>query len=750
MVVQAQSVDLSNCDREPIRIIGSVQPAGMLLCLSDSDWNVLQLSENAAASIGLKPTELVGKTLREFLSAEDSKRLSSYLEGIADRSGGSVRLTLPDGNEYTAEAHVQHGNQIILEMEPAGESSADPVAMAKLLSGPVDLIEQTTDVKELLDLIAKQVHTHTGYDRIKIYKFDPQWNGEVVSEYLTGGELPSYKGHWFPASDIPKPAREMFTKNWIRIIPDVSYTPVPVVPADNPITKEPLDMIMAVFRAVSPIHIEYLHNMRVGASMSISIIVRGQLWGLIACHHKTPKAVPHTVRATCQLLGKLLSVRLGALQEQEANKQLHLHRGLLSMVRASIANQENVAAGVVASAEALSAALDLDGCVVVSNQDSLTIGETLPQENIARLVEWLESQPENIFYTSEAGKELPVNLGNKSICGVCAVRVSSPQKLTVIGLRKEVVQKITWGGDPTKPMEAEGNTMRLHPRKSFESFVQTVMGQSLPWKDSDVSFLKQLSETLVSSITQKEYQFSAEALSLSKERDDVVSGLAHDLKAPLIAAIKTSQALAAGRFGTMEGLPKEMVRLMVESQQELLGRLESMLSIYRQEVMGISLLSKQLHLKDLVHKTVDRLRFSFAAKQLTPSVKAENVTVLGDEDAITRVIENLLSNAIKFSPEESDVTITCREEDGQAVLCVTDCGPGIGDGEKGSLFSRFSQGEAGKSKDGGHGLGLYLTRRIVETHGGKVTCLSTAGSGATFEVRLPLYREDAVGARTAG
>lgn len=749
------AVDLSNCESEPIRIPGSIQPSGMLLCLRSDDWSVLQASGNCASNIGLANTEeLLSKSLRTLLSPADAESLASYLKTGQQSSG--VALTL-GGKRMMAEAHVQTAGNIdlvLLELEIIADQPTDPMVIASLLSGPIDSMQQATSVVELLDLMVKQVQMHTGYDRVMMYKFDQEANGEVVAEQLTGNLSP-YMGLRFPASDIPKQARELFSKNWIRIIPDVHYQPSPLVPVDNPLTNAPLDLGQTVFRAVSPIHIEYLHNMQVGASMSISIIVRGQLWGLVACHNLTPKAVPHDVRTTCQLLGKLLSVRLSALQEQDTNKVVHQQQGMLALLRSAIAGNDTVADGIAGTWDTLMVTLDLDALHVYSDDQWHANGMHVEEELITSICTWMENSDRTTFVSAEMSRDLPpaiAKLVPAEISGLCAVRITSPKRLCLLGLRKELVRKITWGGDPNKAMETEGGTQRLHPRKSFAAYVETVVGQSAPWLESDVRFITNLSAVLQDATTQKEYRKSADALSLSQERDDVVSGLAHDLKAPLIAAIKTSQALAAGRFGAIDGLPKEMVRLVIESQQELLGRLEAMLSVYRQEVLGISILSRPLHLNELIEAAMGRLQFSFAAKQLKTYFDCQrNVIVLGDQDALMRAIENLLSNAAKFSPDSSEVTVTCRQQDGQALLTVSDCGPGIAASDRNRLFTRFGQGSAGKSTtDGSHGLGLYLTKRIVEAHGGKITCTSADGEGATFEVTLPLHQEEVASARIVG
>ena len=306
-------VDLNNCDREPIHLLGAIQPIGFLLAVSDS-WQVERASDNLETFTGAAPRSVIGKRLDAVFQAEAIHTLRnrvSMLQG-ADGVERIFHCVLVEGREpFDVALHVSNG-QIVIEGQPSSEPSGDATNTVRSM---VARLDQTPDFPRFFNEGVRLVRALTGFDRVMIYKFAPDGSGEVVAEACRSG-IGSFKGMHYPATDIPAQARELYRRNLLRIIADIDAEPVPVRPVLDQ-QGRPLDLSLSVLRSVSPIHIEYLRNMGVRASMSISIIVDDKLWGLFACHHYSPMTPTFERRSICELLAHMFSMRLDSRERKE-------------------------------------------------------------------------------------------------------------------------------------------------------------------------------------------------------------------------------------------------------------------------------------------------------------------------------------------------------------------------------------------------------------------------------------------------
>ncbi|MER3587496.1 MAG: cyanobacterial phytochrome A, partial [Mastigocladus sp. ERB_26_1] len=302
-------VDLTNCDKEPIHIPSCIQTHGVLLVLQEPDLTILQVSDNTVVFFGLSrllvPEQV--EFLIDCLHQEDIQIVNPIELNINISQKGKL---------FDAIVHRQN-KLLVLELEPhSSEKNNIYFRFYYLVKLAVSKLQSAKFVTEVSQIIAQEVRKITEFDRVMVYKFDQDWNGIVIAEDKQE-YLPSYLDLHYPASDIPKKARELYRQNWLRIIPDADYQPIAIVPTINSLTKEPLDLSKSVLRSVSPIHIEYMHNMGVKASMSISLIKNNQLWGLIACHHQTPKYIPYEIRNACEFLGQVTSLELATKEDNE-------------------------------------------------------------------------------------------------------------------------------------------------------------------------------------------------------------------------------------------------------------------------------------------------------------------------------------------------------------------------------------------------------------------------------------------------
>ncbi|MPQ98265.1 SpoIIE family protein phosphatase [Modestobacter sp. I12A-02628] len=540
-------VDLSNCEREPIHVPGSIQPRGVLLAVTEPDQVVVQVSENLADVFGVPWQQALGRPLTEVLgvvpagaiarsaSAFGDLRERNPVELIIDRDGtplpvdallhrvvfgggatassawGSVRSDAPAGDARVS--------TLVVELEPA--SGPRPFSFPntyQAIRGTVAQLDRAATVQELYDITAQAVRALTGFDRVMVYRYDADHNGEVVAE-AKAGHLDSFLGLHYPASDIPAQARALYEKNWIRLISDVGYTPARIHPVDHPGTGRPLDLTWSALRSVSPIHVEYLSNMGVQASMSISLLRDGKLWGLIACHHHSgPHAPPYATRAAAEFLGSTLSVRLvDRVSDDEMRRALRA-RSTLAWLTAATLDEDRTLTDALLGEPDLLQLVPADSVVVSLRGDLGSAGASLSERLIARLARWAATRGEDVVATDclrDSAPELGAPAGDAS----GALVVPLPGDQFVLWVRGETVRTVDWGGDPHNKAiaESDGDQVRISPRKSFERWRETVRGRSEPWTPAELADVAQLRTHLLEALyaRSRRVQQAAETLQRS-------------------------------------------------------------------------------------------------------------------------------------------------------------------------------------------------------------------------------------------
>ena len=488
------AVDLTNCDREPIQTPGTIQPHGCLIACDPTGTTVLRHSVNAAGMLSAGSLE-VGARLEDVFGREVAHTLRNAIATAGDPARPALRhgLQLPGGDRFDVSVHLHEANAII-EFEPVAATADQPLEVARML---ISRIRSIGNVDQLLERSSRLIHALLGYDRVMIYRFEDDGAGKVISEHKRR-DLESFKGQYFPASDIPKQARILYLKNTIRIISDARNERVRIVPERDE-ADSPLDLSFAHLRSVSPVHCEYLRNMGVAASMSISIIVDGQLWGLIACHHYSPKVLSMPQRIAAETFGEFFSLHLGALLQKQVVEKSQAVRRSLDQFLQQASHHTDIRQLLRSSLDDFRSMLPCDGAGLWLGGSWASAG-TAPDERLAaRLAERIaETAAGRIWSTHRFSVDVPdLDSPDKVFAGLIAIPLSQRSRDYLFFFRREVVQTLNWAGNPDKSYETGPLGDRLTPRKSFAIWKETVRDQAQPWSEADVEVAEAIRAVLV-------------------------------------------------------------------------------------------------------------------------------------------------------------------------------------------------------------------------------------------------------------
>ncbi len=490
--------DLSNCEREQVHLAGSIQPHGALIVLREPDGVVIQASANAADMLGLDGT-VIGRTLGEF-GGDLSECIAPLLKESLRTIPAAVHcLAAHPSQEFNVQVHRPSDGGIVIELERA----SPPADLSASIEKALQTIIAAPSLRMVCEESASLFKSLTGYDRVMVYRFDEEGHGEVFSERREP-HLEPYLGNRYPASDIPHIARRLYERTRVRVLVDVAYEPVPLQPRRNPITDEDLDMSLCWLRSMSPIHIQYLKNMGVGATLVASLMVGGKLWGLIACHHYVPRSLPFEMRAACELLAETIATRIAALESfAQAQAELSVRRLEQRMIEA-ISRDGDWRVALFDNAQSLLQPLSSSGAALLFEGQILTAGDVPGTLELREIAAWLDRKERApVFSTASLGFDEPAFTPLISVAsGLVATPVSNTPGEYLIWFRPERIRLVTWGGDPLKPVLIGDDPSQLSPRRSFAQWHQLVEGKSEPWSAADLTAARLIGETVADVVLQ--------------------------------------------------------------------------------------------------------------------------------------------------------------------------------------------------------------------------------------------------------
>lgn len=742
----ASSTVEADCAKEPIHIPGGIQPHGFLFSIA-ADGTLLQVSANIATLTGSAAEQAAGQPIAQIVGDEWAARIIEALaahqeDGLPLYLGsmGDPRAQMP-GTRATPFAVIVHRHQgiAIVELEPARGTLDVFSSMYPLVRTFINRLQEVQTVAGLAQLAADEVQRITGYGRTLVYNFDSTGSGHVLAEHIEPGYA-SYADQHFPGSDIPAQARALYVRNRIRLIADADYRPAPLVPALHPSTGRPTDLTYASLRSVSPVHVQYMKNMGTLSSMSMSIVVRGKLWGLISCHHDSARVPPFEVRAACEHIAQVLSLQIEAKEEHaETGYRLELRRTLARLLGA-MANTDSFTDALANDPKDLLGLTASDGAAIVFDGRVLLVGTTPSEPDVAKLVEWLDTQVDDTFATDTLGSAYPALPPNPKYAGLLAVSVSKLFRNYVLWFREEVVQTIKWAGDPRAKLASLSAS--LSPRESFDVWTDTVRGRSLAWRPGELEIAVEFRTALLGIVLRRAEELAQLALELgraNKELEGFSYTVSHDLRAPLRHIVGFADLLREMESERLSERGSHFVERIISSAR-FGGKLVDDLLAFSQ--MGRAALRPQsVDLQNMADALI-----ADEVKDAPSRDIAWRVGPLGHvtADAVLMhvVLRNLIENAVKFTGtrERAEIEIGRYSGEGelagQDVFFVKDNGVGFDMRYADKLFGVFQRLHRVEEFDG-TGIGLAGVKRIVERHGGKAWAAGEIDKGATLYFSLP-------------
>lgn len=731
---------LEECAREPIHIPGAIQPHGVMLILDPENYEVKGVSENISSHLHQDVQDVLNVCVSKIIGEENATNLKRIITKKALQPLQFIRIKL-DGKLWDANAH-RSDHFVVFELEPVHESDKtveDDYMYDELRGFTIDM-RGANDLDGLYNKVVEHVKRMTDFDRVMLYKFDDQWNGKVIAE-CKEGDVPGYLGLNFPASDIPEQARKLYSKSYLRMISDIKYAPSKIVGCPSVADKMPVDMTHSVLRSVSPVHIQYLENMGVGATMVTSIMQNDKLWGMVVGHHLSPKYVPYRHRMICELMGHIFSTLLTSFNDTADKEEQEARTLLLEKLSTALTVDEGTVPNVLEEKFLLAkTALRADGMVLFFDGEIRQFGHTPEYKTLEDLYAYLRDKHTiSVLQTNDASNHFEnVKRLDKLSGGVLAVPVSHKSDDFVIWFRKPIIEDIKWAGEAEKTVEETVAGYRLAPRSSFEIYKQTIQKTSPPWRSIDL-------ETALSVIRLiLEYEKSTAKIQ-SQYKSDFLASMSHELRTPMNAITGIVNIL--DKDHTLTDKQRELVKTLNISSDGLLTLLNDLLDLSKIEANTAEIEHIQFNLAEILENARSMMGVRANEKGLQLNLnypQKQDLNFYGDPTKIRQIVLNLLSNSIKFTQEGFvNVLVQLKEAhiEGQKRVClsVSDTGIGMSDKQLEKVFDKFTQADKSIARNyGGTGLGLSISKNFVEMMGGTITATSRENLGSQFLIELPL------------
>lgn len=739
-IVNKDNINLLNCESEPIHIPGCIQEHGFLLGLAADLLLIKYCSENVHLFTGYTHQQLLGKPIQALCSAEQEEQLRQFLSSPHFDQSEPFAFTIGK-TQYNTKPHISN-DTVILEFEPFPDGSLALPDLYRQTQQFVSYLNDAQNLRQLCQSIAQETRAITGYDRVMIYRFDRNYNGEVIAEAKQEELLPLL-GHNYPHTDIPAQARTLYLTNMLRMIVDVDYKPVPLYTIADEKEEKHLDLSLSILRSVSPVHIEYLKNMGVKATLTISLLQDNRLWGLISCHHYSPKNIPHYTRLSVLLQGYFFMSQIKVREAADEYNSARLIEQATQPVLELMATQDYFIEKHYDN-PGLRECILATGFVIVLDKKIYRNGAVPGDDQLIPLVEWLRCTVHGGLYTTDhlvadypAAENMP-----DIAAGLIYHALDGESKNCAIWFRPEMEKSINWAGNPSKAVVMDANGARLSPRKSFELWKEVVKCYSEEWTAPQLATAARLAVNLqkqahLADIRREEKRYKElaaklEAANAELENFNWIS--AHDLKEPL----RKIQLFASRTFYSEVSLDvyKDSLAKIQRAASKIQLLLDSMLSFATMSKHHEEF--EEVNLNATLNQVLNKYRKDINTKDaIINTDQLPQLYVLPNQ--VEQLFSNLISNALKFSKDGIPLKLSINYDQTPQFHLISFKDNGIGFHNKyaETIFKIF-QSLNNKENQSNIGIGLAICKKIMDNHNGMITAEGQEDRGAVFTLSFPL------------
>ena len=730
-------VDLTNCDKEPIHIPGKIQSHGFMIAVNIDTLIITYISDNINDFLNVESKRLLQQSLSEFENQinlpgkNGNDQLLQLLKlGIAKQSFDTI-------NPYPVEINGNNYYLIISISGPVYILEFEPITLAydiqNLIGKSVSNILAGKNIGSLLQNTAEEIKDIIHYDRVMVYKFLEDGHGEVIAE-VKNGDLESFYGLHYPASDIPKQARELYKLNYTRIIADVNSMDSSISTLEENV---PLDLTHSVLRAVSPIHIQYLKNMGVQSSFSLSLIYQGELWGLVACHNYSPKFIDYKAREAAKLIGKIVSSALEYREEEEELVQHKTYADALNLLSLNLTKDGDLISALTKQEYTLKDIIGATGVAISFEHEIATVGITPDKQQLKELFAWLKvTMNDSIYYTHTLPEVFhSAKLYKETGTGIIACMLSKDLDEMIGWFKPEQISTISWAGDPNKSvLPTQDGLLSLSPRNSFDIWSEIVNNTAVKWTRAEINNVIKIREKITNAIHKKagEIRLLNERLKKAYEELDTFSyTISHDLRTPL-TSIKSYTELVIVSNKSLDEQGKKLLGRVVAGADKMNFLINEILKLARVGRTEIEL--ENLDMNKLVKEVTAEVITAHQAENTKVSF-GQLPDISGSNALIIQVFANLIGNAVKYSSgvEQPQISIEGNETEDEIIYSIKDNGVGIQVGHHEKVYELFKRMDNVK-EFAGTGVGLAIVKRIVEKHNARIWFDSELKVGTIFYI----------------
>jgi light-regulated signal transduction histidine kinase (bacteriophytochrome)/CheY-like chemotaxis protein len=767
--------DLSHCEREAIHIPGAIQPHGALVALLAHDGRITHASANLGAMLGHSAEDVLGRKFQDVFDDVACRALHDAQRADASAPERLHIMAGPGGASLHLHAR-RAGRSIVVDIEPV-DAGADGTPPVTLVPSVLEKFKHASSYTELCRLAVDGLKEITGYDRVIAYRFGLEGHGEVVAEALEPG-LDAYLGLTYPASDIPGQARRQFVRQRVGAVADSAYTPVPILvhaPLDDGM---PLDLTHSTLRSVSPVHCQYMRNMGTAASLTIGLAHRNELWGMLTCHHGTPRVAGPQVRAAADMIGQIVSLLLGSLgATQDYGQRLERSASLRALVNL-LSDSVPIAESLAAAPGPLLHLVGAQGALLRFGGVSRCIGRTPPAAAADRAATALLAEAGGVMLAiQDAGMhhpELADCIADGS--GALLVPLAGDAGDAILWFRPEARSTITWAGSPHDHASVDPSSGAISPRTSFSAWEEDVSGRATPWTEMDLAFAREVQSMIEARVVQRTKAAHAAAQAaletrardleetnakleeltrhLAHARDQAeqavqsksrfLAGMSHALRTPLNGILGYAQLLRLE--GRLDATQTQRVNSMLNAGQQLLEMINRVLELTEVEAAHTKLNLTEVDIHDIAITCLSVVRYAAESKGLKLRISHaahghtndKPVMVVADPSRLRQVLLNLLDNAIKFTESGWVELRLCSAAGGRQRIEIADTGPGMPHATHGQVFEEFRRLQSASSLIAGAGVGLAIAARLLMLMGGDLGYEDKPGGGSVFWLHLPL------------